>query len=338
MGLKKYIGFSLLLIVAIGLYVYSMESGSYEITVLDNTIQLPTVLWIIIPVAALFVFTVLHLIFYGSINFFKTRNLIKDEEAIVETIKNILLEKDDKKRFKTTAFKNLASILKQLDFSVKDGTFTSKNEELNTAVAAIKDIESGKHISEKSLKLDPKSSLAQKNLINKINEQVDYAVDVLKKHENFADEVVKAAFFVVLENKSMTTVKKVYSNIKLTRDMALKLFLKDIDNSDFGLSKDEIQKITKKLEYTKDEYMTLAKLYKDSLNPDKLIELFETLSNDDEQAVGAYFYILLELEMIDKLKDLLSGYNDDEHKVIRALLDLKDAGKHYSFEDITNLN
>ncbi len=136
----------------------------------------------------------------------------------------------------------------------------------------------------------------------------------------------------------MTTVKKVYSNVKLTKDMALKLFLKDIDNTEFGLSKDEIQKITKNLNYTNEEYLTLAKLYKDALNPDKLLDLFETLSTDNEDAIGAYFYILLELEMIDQLKDLLSGYNDDEHKAIRALLDLKDAGKHYSFEDITNIN
>ncbi len=338
MGLKKYIGFSLLLIIAVALYVYSVESGSYEITVLDYTMQLPTVLWIIIPVAALFFFTVLHLVFYGSLNFFKTRGFIKDEESIVETIKSLLLQKEDKRRFKTQGYKNLASILKQLDIYVKEGTFTSSNEELNTIVASIKDIESGKHIADKSLKLNPDSALAKKNLINKINEQIDYAVDVLKKQDNFAEEVVKAAFYTVLENKSMTTVKKVYSKVKLTKDMALKLFLKDIDNSEFGLSKEEIQKITKSLDYTEQEFLTLAKLYKDALNPDKLLDLFETLSNDNEAAAGAYFYILLELEMIEKLKDLLSGYNDDEHKAIRAVLDLKDAGKHYSLEDITNIN
>ncbi len=250
MGLKKYIGFSLLLIIAVALYVYSVESGSYEITVLDYTMQLPTVLWIIIPVAALFFFTVLHLVFYGSLNFFKTRGFIKDEESIVETIKSLLLQKEDKRRFKTQGYKNLASILKQLDISVKEGTFTSSNEELNNIVASIK----------------------------------------------------------------------------------------DIANSEFGLSKEEIQKFTKRLDYTEQEFLTLAKLYKDALNPDKLLDLFETLSNDNEAAAGAYFYILLELEMIEKLKDLLSGYNDDEHKAIRAVLDLKDAGKHYSLEDITNIN
>ncbi|NVJ53167.1 MAG: hypothetical protein HWD90_05695 [Campylobacteraceae bacterium] len=338
MGLKKYIGFSLLLIIAVSLYIYSVESGSYEIKVLDYTMQLPIVLWIILPAIVLFFFSVLHLMFYSSLNFFKTRSYIKDEESIVETIKSLLLQKEDKRRFRTKGYRNLASILKQLDLSVKDGTFTSSNEELNNIVSSIKDIEAGKYISDRNLKLNPDSQLAKKNLINKVNEQIDYAVDVLKKQENFSEDVVRAAFYTVLENKSMTTVKKVYSDVKLTKDMSLKLFLKDIDNPEFGLSKEEIQRITKSLDYTEQEFLTLAKLYKDALSPDKLLDLFETLSNDNEAAVGAYFYILLELEMIERLKDLLSGYNDNEHKAIKAVLDLKDAGKHYSLEDIAHIN
>ncbi len=39
--------------------------------------------------------------------------------------------------------------------------------------------------------------------------------------------------------------------------------------------------------------------------------------------------------MIDKLRDILSGYNEDEMLAFRALLDLKEAGKHYSLNDIS---
>ena len=143
------------------------------------------------------------------------------------------------------------------------------------------------------------------------------------------------AFFNVLENKTMTTIKKVYNNVILDREMAFKLFLKDIDNNEFGLSKEEILKITKSLNYSKEEYVTLAKLYKDALTPDKLLELFETISEDNDTATTAYFYVLCELEMIDKLRDILSGYNEDEMLAFRAILDLKEAGKHYSLDDIT---
>ena len=335
MGLKKYIGFSLLLIIIVGLYVYSVESGDYTVTVLEYSLMLPTVAWILAPIVLLFIFTVLHLMFYGSVNYCKNRGFVKDESTIIETLKNVLLQKNDKRKFKTAGYKNIASILNQFNIDVKDQAFTSTNEGLNQVVSQIKDIKAGKYVNEKSLKLDAGSTLAKQNLINKMNEQVDYSLDILKKATQFSDDIVRIAFFNVLENKTMTTIKKVYNNVILDREMAFKLFLKDIDNNEFGLSKEEILKITKSLNYSKEEYVTLAKLYKDALTPDKLLELFETISEDNDTATTAYFYVLCELEMIDKLRDILSGYNEDEMLAFRAILDLKEAGKHYSLDDIT---
>ncbi len=335
MGLKTYIGFSLVLLIAVGVSGYAVQNGEYEISAWGHSLSLPIIAWVLAPAVVLFVFSVLHLMFYGSVNYCKNRGFDKDELTIVETIKSILLQKDDKKKFKTLGYKNVASILNQFNIDVKDSAFTSSNEGLNQVVSQIKDIKSGKHVNEKPLKLKGDSLLAKQNLINKINEQVDYAVDILKKATQFSPEVVRVAYFNVLENKSMTTIKKVYNNVILDKEMALKLFLKDIDNTDFGLSKEEVLKITKSLNYSKEEYVTLAKLYKDGLTPDKLLQLFETISEDNEIAMDAYFYVLLELEMIDKTKEILSGYPDNEFVIFRALLDLKDAGKHYSVDDLT---
>ena len=335
MGLKKYIGFSLLLILAVGLYVYSVESGDYEVTILDFSLLLPTVVWVLSPIILLFIFTVLHLIFYGSVNYCKNRGFIKDEATIIETLKNVLLQKNDKRKFKTAGYKNVANILNQFKIDVKDSAFTSSNEGLNLVVSQIKDIKAGKFVNEKSLKLNFDSDLAKQNLINKMNEQIDYSLDVLKKANQFSSDIVKIAFFNVVENKTMTTIKKVYNNVNLDKEMALKLFLKDIDNNEFGLSKEEILRITKNLNYTSEEYLTLAKLYKEALTPDKLLELFENIAEDNDEATIAYLYVLCELEMIDKLRDQLSGYNENEMLPFRAILDLKDAGKHYSLDDIS---
>ena len=335
MGLKKYIGFSLLFIIEVGLYIYSIESGEYRVTILDFSLLLPTVVWILVPLVVLFIFTVLHLIFYGSLNYCKNRGFAKDEVSIIETIKSILLQKQDKKKFKTSGYRNIAGILNQFNVDVKDSTFTSSNESLNQTVSQIKDIKAGKYVNEKGLKLDPTSELAKQNLINKMSEQPDFSLDILKKAPNYASDIVRIAFFNVLENKTMTTVKKVYSNVILDREMALKLFVKDIENREFGLTKEEIIKITKSLNYSSEEYLTLAKLYKEALSPDKFLELFEAIFDQNEEATEAYFYVLCELEMIDKVRELLTGYNEDELVAFRALLDLKDAGKHYTLDDLS---
>lgn len=333
MGLKKYIGFSLILIIAVGLYVYTIENGDYRLTFFDISFLLPTVIWILVPLIVLFLFSVLHLLFYGSINYCKNRSYIKDEAAILEVLKATLLQKRDKKRLKTPGFKNLAQILDQFKVDVTDETFTSTNKELNETVSKIKDIKSGKYVS--SLKLDQDSLLAKQNLKNKMSEQPDYSLDILKKADQYSQDIVDFAFDSVLENKTMTTIKKVYNNVNLDREKAYKLFLKDIENIEFGLSKDEIIKITKSLSYTKEEFISLARLYKDSYAPDQLLDLFESLSNENDEAMSAYFYVLCELEMIDKLRDLLSAYDQNEMLPFKAILDLKDSGKHYSLDQIS---
>ena len=338
MGLKAYIGFTLLLMLIIGIVTFGIEAGDYEVKFFDFSLNLPVVAWVLLPMAILFILSLLHLLFYGSVNYFKNRAYLKDEETILDSFKSFLLQKDDKNRLSTHGFKTVFNILSQLKLDVKDTTFTSLDEELNKIVSNIKDIKAGKFVSEKEIKLDSNSELAQQNLKNKINEQADFSLDILKRAEQYSDEIVKLAFFSVLENKAMTTIKKVYENVKLDRQMAYKLFLKDVENIEFGLSKDEILKIVKALNYSKQEFLTLAKLYKEVLTPDKSIELFEALSEEYEEALDAYLYILCELEMIDKVRDILSGHEKVELLAFRALIDLKDAGKQYSLDSISYNN
>ena len=46
----------------------------------------------------------------------------------------------------------------------------------------------------------------------------------------------------------------------------------------------------------------------------------------------AYFYVLLDLEMLDEAKERLNTYPQNEFLKIRAYLDLKSVGKKYPLE------
>lgn len=335
MGFKKYVVFSVIFIIAIYGYVFSLELGNYKVTLLDISLALPVAVWIIVPLVLLFIATIGHIVFYGLLNVFKQRAIDKDHETMINMIKSNLLETNFNKRFKTKGFKNLSNILNQFQLSVKDKTFSSSDEELNNVVAAIQDINAGKHVVNKNLKFSEVSSITNRNLINKVNEQPDFAVDVVKKSENYSDNVVKAAFEKVLEDKSMTTVKKIYKNIKLDKHLAKRLFEKDAANNEFGFTSEEILKIVKDLDYTKEDYMSLAKNYESILQPDQIIALFEKLSSELDEATPAYLHVLFEYEMIDKIRDVIAPTADDEYTAFKALLELKDAGKHYDLESIS---
>ncbi|MFA9372651.1 MAG: hypothetical protein ACERKK_00715 [Poseidonibacter sp.] len=335
MGFKKYVVFSIILIVAIYGYLFSLDLGEYKLTVFDISLNLPVSAWVITPVILLFLATVGHIVFYGLINIFKTRAILKDQETMLSLIKSNLSDNPNSKKFKSKVFKSLSSVLNQLNLSVKDNTFSSPDEELNKLVAAIQDIKAGKYVSDKSIKINEISDLSNLNMINKVNEQIDFAIDVLKKTENYAPNVVRQAFLNVLEKKTMTTMKKLYKNVKLDKELAKKLFEKDAQNNEFGFTHEEILKIVKDLDFKKEDYVALAKNYETILKPDQIIALFEKLSSDLEESTPAYLHVLFEYEMIDKVREVVDATPDGEYTSFKALLDLKDAGKHYDLESIS---
>ena len=335
MGFKKYIVFSVLFTGLIYGYTFSLELGDFKITILGISLLLPIAVWIILPLVFLFIATIGHILFYGLINVFKQRAINKDKETIITLVKSNLLEKNPPKRFKTKAFKELSTILSQLKLNVKDNTFTSSDAELNNLIANIQDINAGKYVSNKSLKLNEMSNLANQNLINKVNEQADFAVDVVKKAENYAPNIVRQSFINIINEKSMTTIKKLYKNIKLDKDLARRLFEKDAANNVFGFSPEEISKIVKDLEYTTEDYLALARNYESILQPDQIIALFEKLSSEIDASTPAYLHVLFEYEMIDKVREIVDTAQEGEYSSFKALLDLKDAGKHYDLESIS---
>ena len=58
MGLKKYILGSVLLILAVFAYTFSIESGDYRIELMDQGFVLPVAVWIVAPVFFLFLMSV----------------------------------------------------------------------------------------------------------------------------------------------------------------------------------------------------------------------------------------------------------------------------------------
>lgn len=333
MGLKKYIVVSVIFIAAIAGYVFSIAQGDYQIVLFDTTFLLPVGVWVIIPVCVLFVASVLHMIFYGIKGYVFKSSLQKDEANILKLIKNQLLNKDETIKFKNPIFQEIGEILSQVNLEIKRESFNSKNSEINQLVNHLIDVKNKKYVSV-NYKLNSTNPIAIANNINKINEQADWALEVLKKATNYTQEEIGVAFTKVLNDKSMTSLKKVLPNLKLTKSMLQELLNKDSQQTDFALSVEELIKYIKEIEFSKQEFLTIAKLYKKSLTPDQIISLFEELSNHNDLALDAYVYILFEYEMIEKVRDIFANTSKEELTAFKALLELKDSGKQYTLDSI----
>ena len=76
--------------------------------------------WLILPISLLAVASILHILWYGIIDYFRKRAMSKDYENLIKMIRLDLLEKNEEFNFKTTEFKNLSSIISQLKIDTKD--------------------------------------------------------------------------------------------------------------------------------------------------------------------------------------------------------------------------
>lgn len=337
MGLKKYIFFSIVFIAIVGGCAFLLVQGEYTVNVekFNLSVTLPIAIWVILPAVILVVATILHILFYGFRNYLQTRAIEKDEENLLELIKENLLENNSNKNFKIKEIKEIANILSQMNLVSKSENFESSNKDITKIVNTIKEINDGNYINDKSLKFNKLGSISDRNLKNRLKDDIDYCMDIVKKSDSNTPENVKVAFLKVLEEKSMTTVKKILDGLKLDKEMLLALIDKDSKNNEFSLDSEVLIKYIKEAGFNKEEYINLVKIYKSSITPDELIAMFETLSNDSDTAADAYFYVLMEFEMIDKVRESLNGYGAHEFTAYRALIDLKDSGRNYTIDSLS---
>jgi hypothetical protein len=342
MGLKKYLIASVVLLGIISGFLYSLDLGNYTLN-LDLGIQdmvinqtLPIMVWILIPALILFVSTILHLIFYGSVNYIQSKVRNNDIRAIEDYIQNRILNKNSTRKVKTKELAELAKVIDQLEINVQNNNFKCENEKLNEVVNAVNDVKnSNKFVSLKNLKLDEKNELEIKNIINRIDSDDNFALEVLKSPSKYANEVIEYAFDVVIEKKSLSRLKSVLSNLTLTNKMVSKILLKDSkEPAETRFTNAEILEFVKNNDFSNQELIEIARNYKRTMQPEQLIKLFEDISAADESKTESYLYVLFEYEMLTQIKEVLLNSQKNEYTIFKALMDLKDAGKHYNLDSL----
>jgi len=337
MGLKKYIIGSLLLAIAVCGYTFSIAPGDFKIQVAEFTIMLPIAVWVALPMLVLLILTVIHIMFYGLKNYFSLKAVTKDSQSVISLINKRLLNETATETFKNKNIQEIAAIIKQLEINAVDSDFSVENSDISKTVDQTFVIKSGKYIPSKELKLDDNNPLMVDNTKNRITLDDNYALEVVKSPEKYTQEIIKYAFLKVVESKSMTSIKKVITELTFDNTMAKALLKKDCtENPEFAMTNDLILTVLKKVKLSNEELIEIIKDYKKSMSPDQLIKLFEDLIQEKEEYTTAYLYVLAEFEMVDEMRDILVNSATNEYVAFKALVDLKDAGKHiYSVDALS---
>ena len=341
MGFKNYFTASIILMALVAGFVYSLNLGSYTLLV-DTKIQnyifeqnLPIYIWIVLPVFILFILTVLHMSFYGSKGYFAKKALSCDINTINDYIQKRLLNEKSNKKLKTKEFKQLGVILNQLDIDIKNDEFNCEDDSINNIVNKVKDIKKDNYVVTKSLKLDANNPIEIQNLKNRIKKDDNFALEVLKNGSKYDDDIIKLAYDLVLQNKSIDRIKNVVENLNMTNDMVAALLLKDSKlSAEQRYTNTQILQLIQDNKLSNQDLIQIAINYKKTMQPEQLIKLFEEIAANDESLTESYLYVLFQYEMLTQIKEILDNSQKNEYTVFKALIDLKDAGKHYSVESL----
>ncbi|HIP03373.1 MAG TPA: hypothetical protein EYH01_10885 [Campylobacterales bacterium] len=331
MGFKKYVVFGLILLIVMGVIVYSFIGDNYSFPFAGITITLPIAVWVIFPALILFLFTIAHLVFFGALGFARMRKIRKDGEKLLENSKNALLGRVVNNEYKTDMFKLPGTILPLLNIDPKRyADYRVYDDGIQDILDAKRKVYSGEVVDLSSFSLRADNALVLKNHDNRLAVDKSYADTILKKCDD--KTLCQKAHLAMASYASMDDLNKY--DVEPTRELFDTLVERvNAKENPLDFSDDVMVDYIKKLNFSHDDFIALAKNLKTKMNPDRLMLLFERLAHEFPADAGeGYLYVMFELQMMDHVRDFLENSTEDEYKKCKYMLFLKDSGKNFDTE------
>ncbi|WP_041956739.1 hypothetical protein [Sulfurospirillum arsenophilum] len=331
MGIKRYFLVTLIYMLAIGLYVYSFNGESYTLELFGLSLSLPIAFWMVVPILLLVIASIGHLVFYNFKDFLYKRALKKDIELFQEAAKNRILGEEVNTSYKTDGFKFVGKVLQCMRF---DATLPTSfiEEEVSKACAVAVSVANGNYEDLKKYKLAKTNPMVIQNSINRLKIEPRFALEVLKNCKEIDSELCRKAYDALIDFASFNEIKRYdFPQDKRTFRRMMERYL-DADDS-FDMDIKSIEDMLEQFNADRADYLELAREIKIKLTPDALIALFEKLYNSKGNvAADAYLYVLYDLQMIDKIRELILNSDPEDFVKFKTIMFLRDHGKNIDID------
>lgn len=333
MYIKRYTAVAMIFIILVGSYVYTFvtqESIGLDLFGIPLP-SLPIALWAVIPAFLLYIATILHMSFYTILGSFKLRKYEKDYEKLLDAIMDIYLGKADKHTsFKTQRYQLLASLIDNTTFFPnRELVANTPNEKINTVMKLIEDISNSNVVDLKKYSLPSNNALVIQNERNRYKKGGISAEDILSHpskydkslcSEVYVDFVKTAPFYAVEKYKEFLTKESLF---EILRRVNAESFTLEVSN-------EELIQLFDKLDLTAKDYIEASSILSASMMPEQRMKLFETLSEDKENAMDAYLFTLFDLEMLAPADEILENSQPTEYLNFKSYRALKECNRHFN--------
>ncbi len=339
MKIGLYMISALLFVIATAIAVYMINPGTYSFEAFGVHLpSLPVSVWVAIPVALLALFSILHMIVYGTKAYLNIKKWRNDAKKVEDVVYWSLIKEPTEVNFTHDELKRNIALLFHSTLNVKEYDASELPAKIKETLKVIKEIEAGKFIDLSRVKfakhLSENNEIIMQNYKNHLEEEPNFALKVIDFKEKYPQEIYELALDKAALTQDFFTLKK-YAK-ELGKKRFFTLFERVSKKENLGLSIDMLRSFLEHYDLECKDYLKIAEKVLELFNPDENLELFKSFVTKDEDAVSGYLYLLFRYELLDKVEDILDEHGKDEYKAFRALLILKRNKHNFKVFDFIN--
>lgn len=330
MQLKRYTIASLILIILVGVAVYSIDNGSISFDLLGiHFPNLPVAFWVVVPLIVMYIASLLHMGVYALVGNFKLRRLNKDHEKMIDALRDSLLGVSDRNYvYKSDAYKLMGKLVDNSLILPFETLRSIGNEKIDEALEVMRNVKEKKKVDIKKFHLPSNTSIAIQNNLNRLESGEIDSDTILSRAESYGDVVCSKAYESYVKAASVGSIIK-YKRF-FTKSSLLD-FVKRVNAAENGIAmtNEELVGLFSDLKLTSDDWVDLSAAMAKNMLPEQRIRLFEMLSENNDDAMEGYLYTLYDLQMVDTANEILNNTAHTDYQIFKAYRDLKRVNKHY---------
>lgn len=330
MQLKRYTIASLILMILVAAAVYSIDSESISFDLLGMHFpNLPIAFWVVVPLAIMYVASLLHMGVFALVGNFKLRRLNKDHEKMIDALRDALLGVSERNYvYKSDAYKLMGKLIDNSLILPYETLRIVGNEKIDEALELMRNVKEKKKVEIKKFHLASNTSLVIQNNLNRFERGEIDADTVLARPDSYGEIVCAKAYESYVKTASVGSVIKFKHHFS---KVSLIDFVQRINAAENGIqiTNEELITVFASLKLETNDWIDLSAAMSKNMLPEQRIRLFEMLSEHNDDAMEGYLYTLYDLQMIDTANEILNNTAHADYQIFKAYRDLKRANKHY---------
>ncbi len=336
MQLKKYTLASLVLILMVGIYTFTVVSqdGAALDLWFYKLPYLPSAILVALAMLVLFVASLLHMIYYSFKRNLEDKKLKKDQNTLVDALVDRYLAKDGGVfNYKTSEYKMFGSLVESSKLFLMQDVDVSQNKKLSDLMKNLSAIKNGEVVELKQYKLPITNEFMIQNEKNRYKKGELSAEAILNSSSKYDKTLVLEAFKDFVKKAPLKSIEK---HKEFMSKEALFSILARVNAPEDTLIIDNnvLIELFKSVDISKDGYIEATKTLSKHMLPDQRMKLFEQLSSERDFIMDAYFYTLFDLEMNTLARELLNNTQENEYVKFKIYSDLRANDLRYSIENL----